>query len=234
MQTAGHKTKQTVTRAAHEKTNGDRFAGLPLQRIGYILSQLRSVAKRPEVEASLLIHEMNSGGRRVGAFTILLRRIVWREKSSAGYDPVKHTQGEDPSQQSPLLRHRAAVLVRILGSAQYSSMSARKFPPMRKRVDRSTPPTTTYMSRARIASSKNGPSPGQLMTTSTSKDPLRSVPTLKPKSEMSGFAAARTCLTSSGRAERTSAATGRVMCRATSRNLFSGVRLSNPTEKARP
>jgi len=118
MQTPGHKTKQTVTRAAHEKTNGERCAGLLLQRIGYILCQLRSVAKRPEVEASLLIHEMNSRGRRVGAFTILLRRIVRSEKSSAGYDPVKHTQGEEPSHQSPVLRHRAAVLVRILGSAQ--------------------------------------------------------------------------------------------------------------------
>src|SRR5260370_1038840 len=69
---------------------------------------------------------------------------------------------------------------------QHKSTPKTKSPATRNSVDSSTPPITTYKSRARIASSKNGPSPGQLITTSTSSDPLSSVPILKPNSAIHG------------------------------------------------
>src|ERR1700719_5108086 len=92
-------------------------------------------------------------------------------------------------QQSRKHAHRTAT-ARMRASDQYNNKSAAKFPATRNSVESNTPPITTYKSRARIASLKNGPSPGQPINASTTSDPLRRVPRLKPKSAMSGCAAA--------------------------------------------
>src|SRR2546425_10781423 len=134
---------------------------------------------------------MNFHRRQIRALAVLLGGIVGREKSRQRDDSVENGKGEEPSLPAAAPDHLAATSVRILGSAKYSNTSARKFPATRKIVEQSTPPITTYKSRARIASSKSGPSPGQLITTSTNKEPLNRVPTLKPKREMRGLAAAR-------------------------------------------
>src|SRR5579864_8575865 len=103
---------------------------------------------------------------------------------------MKRTEDGYANQQSRWCAHGLDALALIRGSAQYNSKSATKFPVIRNSVDNSTPPITTYKSRARIASSKNGPSPGQLITTSTSREALNREPRLNPKSAISGCAAA--------------------------------------------
>src|ERR1700687_1047848 len=103
---------------------------------------------------------------------------------------MKRTEDGYANQQSRGCPHCLDAFALIRGSAQYNSKSAIKLPVTRNNVDNSTPPITRYKSRARIASSKNGPSPGQLITTSTSREELNRVPRLNPKSAISGCAAA--------------------------------------------
>src|ERR1700747_1899107 len=137
-----------------------------------------------------LVHNMNSHGCQVRMLTILLHGIVGSKKSAACNRHVKRPQHQKPAKIPPPLHHRAPAAVRIRGSAQYISTSARKFPATRKTVEHSTPPITTYRSRASMASSKSGPIPGQLIMISTSREPLKSVPTLKPNRPTKGFGAA--------------------------------------------
>src|SRR5882724_3284526 len=133
---------------------------------------------------------MKPNRRDIGALAVLFNRIVGGEKTCADNDCMKHGEGYEPPLKIGRYFHAEPLSVRIRGSAQKRSKSARKFPPTRKSVEKKTPPTTTYRSRARIASNNKGPRPGQLMTTSMSNDPLNKAPMLKPKRAMSGLAAA--------------------------------------------
>src|SRR5262245_35324724 len=120
------------------------------------------------MKVPLRVNEMKAHWRQVGTLAILLNRILRRNQTYANNDRVHHTKEDQPSHAYAQQLHRGWLSVRILGSAQYRSKSARKFPPTRKRVENRMPPMTTYKSRARMASNKNGPSPGQLITTSMS------------------------------------------------------------------
>ena len=66
-----------------------------------------------------------------------------------------------------------------------------RLPAISNAVEHMTAPTTRWRSRAATASISRGPSPGQLMTISTTTDALSSVATESPSSEIKGFAAAR-------------------------------------------
>src|SRR6267142_805634 len=112
---------------------------------------------------------------------------------------MKHDEHDHSNQQPRARTHRPGAPARMRGSTQYKSRSATKFPLTRNSVDSSTPPITTYKSLARIASSRNGPSPGQLITTSTNSDPLSSVPRLNPKSAINGCPAAGSAYRKSSR-----------------------------------
>src|SRR5229473_1345378 len=131
------------------------------------------------MEMSLRIHEMQPHGRQIRAFAVLLDRIVRREETGTDHNTVKHAKDDEPSDEHAPHSHRALLSVRIRGSAQNRSKSASKIPP-----------TTTYRSRARMASNNSGPSPGQLITTSMSSDPLNNAPMRNPKRDMRGLAAA--------------------------------------------
>src|SRR5712671_5872407 len=116
--------------------------------------------------------------------------IAGCEKSRGCHGQMKYHEHDQSNQPPPARSHRPDASARIRGSTQYSSRSARKLPETKKSVDSNTPPITTYKSLAKIASSRNGPSPGQLITTSTNSDPLSNVPMLKPKSAIKGCPAA--------------------------------------------
>src|ERR1700757_465477 len=141
------------------------------------------------MKMALGIHKMNSHRWQVRALPILFCRIVRGKKSGKDHNRMEREKKDNPSRDGAL-PFQVPASVRIRGSAQYRSRSATKFPPTRKRVESRTPPITTYKSRARIASKRKGPSPGQLITTSTSNEPLNNAPILNPKREISGFAAA--------------------------------------------
>src|SRR5882724_5612307 len=133
---------------------------------------------------------MKPNRRDIGALAVLFNRIVGGEKTCADNDCMKHGEGYEPPLKIGRYFHAEPLSVRIRGSAQKRSKSARKFPPTRKSVENRTPPTTTYRSRARMDSNNSGPSPGQLITTSMSSDPLSNTPMLKPNRDITGFAAA--------------------------------------------
>src|SRR5258708_25734280 len=142
------------------------------------------------MQMAALIHNVNFHRWQIGMLTILLHGIVGSKKTRAGHYRVKRAQHQKPAKNlAP--HYLTPAVARIRGSAQYSSTSARKFPATRKTVENSTPPITTYRSQASMASSKSGPIPGQLIMISTSREPLKSVPTLKPNRAINGFAAAR-------------------------------------------
>src|SRR5580704_7421826 len=86
---------------------------------------------------------------------------------------------------SPTFVH--AYAARMRGSLQYNSKSASRLPITRNTDDNRTAAITTYTSRARIASSTSGPSPGQLSTTSIKRDMLSSDPIENPSKEISEF-----------------------------------------------
>src|ERR1051325_2702467 len=189
MQASRQEPQLVITRASHEKLQRKRATCIFLILVEGPLMRPQGVHKGARMETSLGIHKMEPHGRQVGILAILLSRIVGRKEACEDYRGVQHNKKHKPSRDCALYS-QTLVSVRMRGSAQYRSRSARKLPPIRKSVERRTPPMTTYKSRARIASSKNGPSPGQLMSTSTRSDPLNSVPILNPKREISGFAAA--------------------------------------------
>jgi hypothetical protein len=80
---------------------------------------------------------------QIGPLTVLLGRIVGRKKAGTRHDSVKNREREQPSLPTTTLDHFVAAPARILGSAQYTSTSAKKFPATRKTVEQSTPPITT-------------------------------------------------------------------------------------------
>src|SRR5690349_20404922 len=120
-------------------------------------------------------HKMNPHGRQVRVPTVLLCWIVRRKKTRKDHDRVQREKNNHPIRDGAL-PYQVPASVRIRGSVQSSTRSARKFPPTRNRVASRTPPMTTNRSRAKMASSRKGPSPGQLITTSTSNEPLSNVP----------------------------------------------------------
>src|SRR5260370_11808759 len=154
-------------------------------------AQVFGVEKRAQVKVHLRIQQMNSHGRQIGALAILLGGVVGRKESRKRNHSVENGKGEEPSLPAAALDHPVATSVRTLGSAKYNNTSARRFPTTRKIVEHSTPPITTYKSRARMASSSSGPSPGQLITTSLISDLLRTAPILNQEIEIICFAAAR-------------------------------------------
>src|SRR5260221_9470823 len=143
------------------------------------------------MQMAALIHNVNFHRWQIGMLTILLHGIVGSKKTRAGHYRVKRAQHQKPAKNLASLHYLTPAVARIRGSAQYSSTSARKFPATRKTVENSTPPITTYRSRASMASSKRGPIPGQLIMFSTSREPLKTVPTLKPNKAISGLAELR-------------------------------------------
>src|SRR5579864_612307 len=173
----------------NEELQGNESSCIFIVLIKGALANLPGVNKRPRMKVPLRINKMQPHRRQVGTLAVLLRRIVWCEKTREDHNRVQNDQKDKPTRDFAA-QPQACISVRIRGSAQNRSRSARKFPPTRKSVDSRTPPMTTYKSRANIASSRNGPSPGQLITTSMRSDPLNSVPMLNPKREMRGFAAA--------------------------------------------
>src|SRR5437588_10374391 len=178
-----------VAGSQHEELQGNRECSVFLILVERAFSQLERISKRTRVKMTLGIQEMEPHGRYLGILAVLLGRIVRRKETGENHERVQRDKQYEPSRDCAL-PSQAIVSVRMRGSAQYKSRSARKFPPTRKSVERTTPPITTYKSRARMASSRNGPSPGQLITTSMRSEPLSSVPTLNPNREISGFAAA--------------------------------------------
>src|ERR1041384_6496190 len=86
---------------------------------------------------------------------------------------------------------------RILGSTATSNTSESKLPASSSTEENNTVPMTTYISRAKMASSSNGPMPGQLMMISMRSEALSMVATEIPNREISGLATAgRQCLQS--------------------------------------
>src|SRR5260221_8944114 len=142
------------------------------------------------MELPVCILQMQPHGRQVRVAAILFAGIVGCKKARADHDSMQDAEDGEPFRQGTPRRHLALLSVRIRGSARYSSMSAARFPNTKKSVENRIAPTTTYKSRERIDSSNRGPSPGQLITTSTIREPLSNAPMLKPNSEIRGLAAA--------------------------------------------
>src|ERR1700738_4865791 len=183
-------SERAVRRAGDKELHGNCSSSVLFVCIEAAWSQRLCVNKRPQMKPAVRIDKMQPHRRRVRMVAVLRRRVVWRTKPRARHAQMKRAEHRHAHEQSRSYTHRPAASALIRGSTQYNSKSATKFPTTRNKVDSSTPPITTYKSRARIASSKNGPSPGQLITTSTRSDPLSSVPRLNPKSAISGCAAA--------------------------------------------
>src|SRR5438067_13260988 len=122
----------------------------------------------------LAVHAMKPHRRQVGVLALLFCRIVRRKEASKDHYGVQRDEQDKPSRDC-VPRSHALLSARIRGSAQYKNRSARKFPPTKKRVKNKTQPINTQISRANMTSSKNGSTPGQLITTSTAIDPLHRV-----------------------------------------------------------
>src|SRR5580692_10820963 len=132
--------------------------------------------------------KMDRSWRRKGNVTVLSHWIVWRKKSRQQNGKM---QGAKRCQQRDrfLAAAHARSSVRMRGSAKNRNKSAINIPHTRNRAESMTDPITTYTSRASIASSSNGPRPGQFMMTSIKSEALRSDPSENPNSEMRGDAA---------------------------------------------
>src|SRR5260370_38058132 len=124
MQATRQETQQTITRTAHENSHRNGRVRVLLELIEGSLTQMECVEKRPEMEVALLINNVDSHGRQVRSLAILLQRIVWCEKSGAGYDPMKYNQGDEPFRQPPPTRHSAPASGRSLGPAHKSTLPA--------------------------------------------------------------------------------------------------------------
>src|SRR5712672_1570651 len=183
-------SQHAIGRAANKKLYRDCIRSVLFVFIEAARSRRESVKKRPQMCPAGRIHKMKPHRRRVRMLAVLRCGIVGRKKSRACHGQMKYHEHDQSNQQSRARSHRPDACARIRGSTQYSSKSARKLPATKKSVDSKTPPITTYKSLAKIASSRNGPSPGQLITTSTSSDPLSNVPRLNPKRAINGCPAA--------------------------------------------
>src|SRR6266404_2540402 len=183
-------SQHAIRCAADEKFHGNFIRSVLFVFIEAARSRRESVKKRPQMCPAGRIHEVQPHRRRIRMLAVLCCGIVGREKSRACHGQMKYDEHDQSNPQSRSRSHRPDASARIRGSTQYSSKSARKLPATKKSVDSNTPPITTYKSLAKIASSRNGPSPGQLITTSTNSDPLSSVPRLNPKSAINGCPAA--------------------------------------------
>src|SRR5882762_892840 len=183
-------SQHAIRCAADEKFHGNCIRSILFVFIEAFRPQCQRIKKRSQMCPAARIHEMRPHRRRIRMLAVLRRGIVGCEKARACHGKMKYDEHDQSNQQSRARAHRPDASARIRGSTQYKSISATKFPLTRKSVDSNTPPITTYKSLAKIASSRNGPSPGQLITTSTNSDPLSNVPRLKPKSAISGCPAA--------------------------------------------
>src|SRR5580698_2790059 len=132
--------------------------------------------------------KMDMSWRREGEVAILLHWIVRRKKSREQNAEMQGAESDKQCDRFPAADH-ARSSVRMRGSARNRNRSASSIPLTKKMAESMTDPITTYTSRARIASSSNGPMPGQVMITSIKSEALRSDPREKPKREMSGAAA---------------------------------------------
>src|SRR5258707_501563 len=153
-------------------------------------AQFQRINKRPQMELPACILQMQPHGRQVRVAAILLAGIVGCKETCADHDSMQHAESGEPFRQGTPRGHLALLSVRIRGSARYRSKSAPRFPSTKKIVENRIAPTTTYKSRERIDSNNSGPSPGQLITTSTISELLSNAPMLKPNSEIRGLAAA--------------------------------------------
>ncbi len=113
-----YEAHQTVVRSGHKESQRDGLIGARFELIKGAVAQMHGVEKRAEPKVPLCIHQMNFHRRQVGAFAILLGRIIGREKTRARHHSMKNSKRDEPSLPSAALDHFAAALVRILGSAQ--------------------------------------------------------------------------------------------------------------------
>src|ERR1700733_6562174 len=140
------------------------------------------------MHCSVYISKVKCGRRSKGEIAILLGEAIGREEAGEEHRYVQQSKAEQHDGDCPIRSH-VKFSERMRGSAANRSRSDNSMPLTRNNAANITAPITTYRSRESIASSKKGPRPGQLITTSVSSDALRSDPKERPNREISGFIA---------------------------------------------
>src|ERR1039457_6767254 len=140
------------------------------------------------MKVSSRVEEVNPRERLVGEIAELIGERIRRQEARHQNDTVEHHQDRQRRIRGHFRGHGRSI--RIRGSSRYSRRSATRLAPTRNVAENMTTASTRAKSRATMASRKSGPRPGQPITTSTSSEALRSVPSEKPNKETSGFMAA--------------------------------------------
>src|SRR5215467_7332330 len=102
---------------------------------------------------------MDTDRRGIREVAMLLVEAVGRDRSGAEDREVDGSQ-EGRHENEPAPPH---PFTRIRGSSRYRSRSATRLPATRKAAESRIAPSTTGISRAMMASTSSGPSPGQPM-----------------------------------------------------------------------
>src|SRR5437660_10441046 len=96
---------------------------------------------------SSVVQEMKTHRRQIGPSTVLFCRIVGRKETGKEHTSVQRgKQYQPPRNGAPA--SQARVSVRIRGSAQYKSRTARKFPTTRHGRERRSQRQHTHTARA--------------------------------------------------------------------------------------
>src|SRR6266850_601082 len=132
------------------------------------------------------------GGNKRKVSILLVGRIRSDEAGEQDRRVQNHQEAEPGSNMAGGCVH--APSARTRGSVRYSNASATRLPASRSTVEQITAPMTRWRSRAPMASRRSGPRPGQLIIASTTSEVLSKPAIERPRSEMRGFAAARSAL----------------------------------------
>src|ERR1700757_4857408 len=143
MQAGRKNAQQTITWAAHEELDRDRVGRVLLILIGSVRAGLQGIHERSKVPMPCGIHEVRELGRQGHVVAVLFCQVVRRKKTSAGNQSVQCKEQGEPSCLCATHHHPVPLSLRILGSAQYRSRSARKLPASKNSVESKTPPITT-------------------------------------------------------------------------------------------
>src|SRR6266849_4390783 len=142
MQTEGNHPEQFVAGTSDQESQMNGLSEILCVFVESSFFHAYGIDERAKVEFSLCIHPMQSLRRSIRPFAVLYGRVIRREETSAGNHRVQRGQSGQPEYEFVFTLQAGPLSARILGSAQYSSRSASRFPPTRKTVERRTPPIT--------------------------------------------------------------------------------------------
>jgi len=143
MQMRGDESQQPIAISGHEQFQRARLCGIfrvLVERAGANLEQINKGDGGGDV---LRIHDMQAHRRQVRILAICSTGLLGARKTRRRDNAVHDSEDEQPDCDFAAASSLEALSVRIRGSSQNRSMSARKFPAARTIVENKTPPMTT-------------------------------------------------------------------------------------------